>query len=120
MFEHKTTMFGTFSTHLLPFQEVQHSNFCSVQEKPERFCLLNRRKTSGFKGVSGTQPSEKSTTKHHGSIVNGISKAFEHLPRPENSPVLLKKGLQMQHAFASRRHSDHLKAENLQATFGPS
>ena len=92
MFELKTSMFGTVTPHLLPFQECQHSNFCSVQEKPERFFLLNRRKTSGFRGVSGTQPSAKSTTKHHESIVNGVSEAFEHLPRPGNASVLLKKG----------------------------
>ena len=64
-----------FGSVISPFQECQHSKFSSAQEKPERFCLPNRRKTSGFGSVSGTQPSEKSTEKHHGSIVNGIPKA---------------------------------------------
>ena len=56
------------------------------------FWLLSRRKTSGFRSVSETQPSEKSTEKHHGSIVSGIPEAFEHLPKPGDAWLLLKNG----------------------------
>ena len=105
------------SFHL--FQECQHSIFSPVQEKPERFLLLHRRKTSGFRSVSGTQPSEKSTEKHLESIRNGISKAFDHLPKPRNSSVMLKKALNAERMLLTRQ-SGHLKVENLQATFAPS
>ena len=81
-----------FGSVISPFQECQHSKFSPVQEKPERFWLLNRRKTSGFRSVSETQPSEKSTEKHHGSIISGIPEAFEHLPKPGDAWLLLKNG----------------------------
>ena len=72
-----------FWSVISPFQECQHWKFSPVQEKPERFWILNRRETSGFRSVSGTQPSQKSTEKHHGSIVNGI-------PRPLNTSQSLE------------------------------
>ena len=61
-------------------QDVQHNmiqdNIAYNRRLYDRFLLLNRRKTSGFRSVSGTQPSEKSTEKHLESIRNGISKAL--------------------------------------------
>ena len=72
MFELKTSMFGSLRRVISPFQECQHSKFPPVQEKPERFWLLNRRKTSGFRSVAGTQPQEKRTKQHFGTIMVGV------------------------------------------------
>ena len=82
MFELCHSRIWPLGSVILPFQKWQHLKVSPVQEKPERFWLLHRGKTSGFRSVSETEPSEKSTEKHHGSIVSGILEAFEHLPKP--------------------------------------
>ena len=67
MFELKTSMFGSLRRVISPFEECQHSKFSPVQEKDERFWLLNRRKTPGFGSVAGTKPQEKRTEQRFGT-----------------------------------------------------
>ena len=69
--------FGSVISH---FQQCQHSKFS---------CLF-RRNLGGFDSWTGGKL--RFQEKHHGNIASGICKASEHIPRPGNALVLLKKG----------------------------